>query len=276
MGELIAVARDPTVGLIAHEAVHVVQQRQGRNKDGGSAEAEAVTLGMRAAAGQSISASLGEPAVASKHGGVSTGVQRAPNQPGTTDPSYILGWLAAHESGKAPSRVLEELSDAHGSNENRYFFTRVYGWVDVRHFGAAASWACWVGSVSTEAMGFVNEVVQWGSEWGNSYRSGFSVEDIPSNAAGAEFGDDYVNAIEGESISGALQRWMRDNGALPDDHPEAGREALPVQDPAQHGGVGRRSNASTRRRTSSSPSSGSSSGSTSGSYGSPEPGAGVP
>jgi RHS repeat-associated protein len=60
-----------------------------------------------------------------------TGAVIAPNKAGATDPSTIENELAANPS-------LSDLSDNHGGNQDRYFFTEDYGWVDVRHFGAAA------------------------------------------------------------------------------------------------------------------------------------------
>ena len=41
----------------------------------------------------------------------------------------------------------------------------------------------------TESLGLANEAVQWATEWGDDYRSGFSPEDMPSNSAGADFGE---------------------------------------------------------------------------------------
>lgn len=43
----------------------------------------------------------------------------------------------------------------------------------------------------TEDLGFSLEVSQYLTELGDD-RSGFSPEDLSSNAAGAEFGDDYM------------------------------------------------------------------------------------
>jgi hypothetical protein len=39
-----------------------------------------------------------------------------------------------------------------------------------------------------EGLGFAVEVTQWATEWGDSYRSGFSPEDLPSNSEGVSFG----------------------------------------------------------------------------------------
>ncbi|MGW5365690.1 eCIS core domain-containing protein [Actinopolymorpha pittospori] len=243
---VVALPPNASVELAAHEAVHAIEDRGGRAAAG--AEERADRLAARAVAGMEIAHELASPLTAVTR--PPTGrpeLHRAPNQEGTTDPSHVVQWVRAHEGDGSPSEVLEALSDAHGGNEDRYFYTSTYGWVDVRHFGAAASWACSVGSVATEGLGLLNEGVQWMTEWGDSYRSGFSPEDTPSNAAGAEFGDDYVGATEGESLSAALERWMTHAGALDASDPHAGRSALPATDPAVRGGAARgSSNASSR------------------------------
>lgn len=100
-----------------------------------------------------------------------------------------------------------------------------------------------IGSVLTEALGFGNEVVQWATEWGDDYRSGFSPEDVPSNAAGAEFGDDYIG--NGQSLSDSLSQWGSDNGSLSQSDPSAGRNNLPATDPAVRGGEDRGSSNAT-------------------------------
>jgi hypothetical protein len=144
---------------------------------------------------------------------------------------------------------MDALSAAHAGNTDRYFYTRTYGWVDVRHFGAAASLASSYGSVVSETLGFGNEIGQWLTEWGEDYRSGFSPEDVPSNAAGAAFGDDYIGSRKGETTADALDRWMTYNGALSAGDPEAGRAALPASDPSVRGGAGRGSSNASRTQS---------------------------
>jgi hypothetical protein len=238
LGEHIAFAGGVDPELLVHELTHVLQQRRGAAADfGESAEliAEhaafpgptAETLG----ATNRLSASTGRPPPV---------VQCAPNQAGTTDPSYVVAWVRSHEvSAGTPGAAMDALSNAHGGNLNRYFYTGRYGWVDVRHFGAAASLAAGWGNVVAETLGIGNEAMQWATEWGSDYRSGFSPEDIPSNAAGAEFGDDYINSRTGESTADALERWMRDNYALPANDPGSRRASLPVSDPSERGGANR-------------------------------------
>ena len=159
----------------------------------------------------------------------------APNKAGTTNPSHVVNQARTLESqGLSRTAILERSRDQHTGNVNRYFYTDKYGWVDIRHFGEAANYANSHGSVITESLGFANEVAQWLTEWGDDYRSGFSPEDIPSNAAGAGFGDDYLS--DNESLSDSLERWMKDNGARDQNDPKAGRDKLPATDPSERGG----------------------------------------
>ena len=159
----------------------------------------------------------------------------AHNQAGTTDPNHIVDRVRELESrGLCKDEILEQIRDEHAGNDNRYFYTDEYGWVDIRHFGEAANYANSYGSVITEGLGFANEVFQWINESGDEYRSGFSPEDIPSNSAGAEFGDDYIS--DNESLTDSLERWLKDNGARNQNDKEAGRDKLPATDPSVRGG----------------------------------------
>jgi hypothetical protein len=107
----------------------------------------------------------------------------APNKAGVANASYIQMFLS-HGS-------LADLSNKHSGNKNRYFYTKTYGWVDVRHFGKTADLVKTDGYSPTlvKVAGVINEALQWLQEWGDDYRSGFSPEDIPSNSAGAAFGE---------------------------------------------------------------------------------------
>jgi hypothetical protein len=251
LGERVSLPGDAPVALAAHEAVHVVQHRWGGGQSVSAAEAEADRLGQLAASGRSVAQELSGAGRTAYNGGGPSAARllRAPNQAGTTDPAEAVSWVAGHEAGRTPSEVLTALSDDRGENVRRYFYTDTYGWVDLRHFGASASWACSVGSVATEGLGLANEGMQWITEWGDDYRSGFSPEDIPSNAAGASFGDDYVGSVAGESVSAALRRWMTDHGARAAADPAARRSALPATDPAEHGGAARGSSNASRTQS---------------------------
>jgi hypothetical protein len=109
---------------------------------------------------------------------------------------------------------------------------------------ARQTWAMGWGSVVAEGLGVGNEIVQWLTEWGDDYRSGFSPEDLPSNAAGGAFGDDYVT--ENGSLADAIRQWLSDSCALPRSDPDSGWENLPPTDPSVGGGAGRGSNPSRR------------------------------
>jgi hypothetical protein len=93
--------------------------------------------------------------------------------------------------------------------------------------------------VVTEALGFALECFQWATEWGNDYRSGFSEEDLPSNSAGAGFGDDFIN--DKDKISESFRMWCALNGARDHTDPASGYDRLPDFDPAapiSSGGAG--------------------------------------
>ncbi|WP_273652329.1 eCIS core domain-containing protein [Cellulomonas fimi] len=255
VGDAVSLPPGASLELTAHEVVHALQNRAaaaGRGGDGVRAEEHAVGV----AAGVARGASGGGPTrgPVDVRGAVAAGagvappaartLHRAPNQAGTTDPQHVLDFVDAQTG--SPGEVLDALSEAHGGNADRYFYTDTYGWVDIRHFGAAASYAASTGSVVAEGLGLLNEGLQWATEWGDSYRSGFSPEDIPSNAAGAEFGDDFVGSREGESLHDALARWMTHAGARPASDEHAHREALPATDPAVRGGAARGSSNASR------------------------------
>ncbi|MFM6271782.1 MAG: hypothetical protein ACKPFA_35610, partial [Dolichospermum sp.] len=161
----------------------------------------------------------------------------APNQGGATDSCHVRDALNNNPD-------LGNLKDTHRNNTNRYFYTDQYGWVDIRHFAEAArrtsggEWAWW-----TETLGFGNEVVQYLTEWGDDYRSGFSPEDLPSNSAGANFGQ---SIRPGESLVEAFDRWSKQAGARPKSDPNTGFNNLPLNDPSERGGKGRGSNSSSK------------------------------
>ena len=244
-GDAVALPADASPGLVAHEVVHVLQNRAGTSEGGAAAEAQADRLAGRVAGGQAV----GHELAPGRRWAGALVLHRAPNQAGTTDPSHVLDWVSAHEGDGDAGTVLDALSDAHDGNDERYFYTDTYGWVDIRHFAKAAAFASSTGSVVAEGLGLGNEVAQWLGEWGDSYRSGFSPEDIPSNAAGAEFGDDFVASVEGESLHDALQRWMTHAGARPASDTAAHREALPATDPSERGGAGRGSSNASRTQS---------------------------
>jgi len=95
------------------------------------------------------------------------------------------------------------------------------------------------GESATEVrtFGFLLEVQQWMTEWGDDYRSGFSPEDLSSNAAGIDFAE---NLEKGESLATGFLRWAAASGAVVDpEDPSTGYDGMPAQDPSFKGGTGR-------------------------------------
>jgi len=74
----------------------------------------------------------------------------------------------------------------------RYVYTRDGNWIDLLHFFSAARYGQSVGEVVTNILGWFNEVVQ-AIGWDESAHPFGGGEDLYSNAAGADFGDEYVN-----------------------------------------------------------------------------------
>jgi RHS repeat-associated protein len=95
-----------------------------------------------------------------------------------------------------------------GRGQWRYVYTEEVGWIDVRHFFAAANQAATVGEVVTNALGLGVEIYQ--SATGDE--SGFSYEDLGSNAAGADFGDDHFDP-NGPALSQQVATYL--NGLKP-------------------------------------------------------------
>ncbi len=154
---------------------------------------------------------------------------RAPNRAGATTSDHVRDFLQ-----NTPD--LRLLSSNHVSNVNRYFYTQKFGWVDIRHFGEAAyrvehgqfGW-------DVRLMGFLLEAKQWAFEWGNAYRSGFSPEDCPSNAAGVSFAQFRQPT---DTLDQAFAKWAKSVGALSLDDPRAHYWLLPAEDPAWRGNNG--------------------------------------
>jgi RHS repeat-associated protein len=90
-----------------------------------------------------------------------------------------------------------------GAGNTRYVYTEEKGWIDFRHFFAAANQAADYGEVITDALGTAVEVKQTIER----STSAFSYEDIPSNGTGSDFGDDYFDPSGGllsDQVSGYL------------------------------------------------------------------------
>lgn len=181
----------------------------------------------------------------------------APNQQGTTNPEHFMQIIREWENllrelnSNRTSRdfsisILRSIESHHRGNTNRYFFTDRYGWVDVRHFAhfAAVGFlarrnAGICGGVWTAYLqGYVGEIVQGIDQLrpgGSRYRSSFSSEDLPSNAAGIDFSG-YIG--EEDNLSEAFRRWLIDAGGRNQEDPRAGWGLLPVNDPNRPVGAG--------------------------------------
>jgi hypothetical protein len=173
----------------------------------------------------------------------------APNKEGTTDPSYLLAFMRnLEQQGRSFEEILRQLRDESAGLDHRYFYTDQYGWVDIRHFAAAALTTQQVQPWLTKAAGYSVEVLQTVTDIFDSYKSAFSPEDLPSNSAGASFGAWYKNAAskamgKGSPLpSGSLTGWLRQAGARRQNDPAAGWINLPATDPSANGGINRGSN----------------------------------
>ena len=131
---------------------------------------------------------------------------RAPNQ------AHATGWNTVYYALGVMDLKGLEARQSKTTNVKRYLYTESFGWVDLRHFARTASMVYDDGlnSEFVRAAGVANEAVQWSREWGDSYRSGFSPEDLSSNAAGISFG----NSISPElGLAESFKRWAIQNGA---------------------------------------------------------------
>jgi RHS repeat-associated protein len=157
----------------------------------------------------------------------------APNQAGATNASTVLDELRRGLS-------LAGLERAHRGNTNRYFFADQFGWIDVRHFAAAAN-EVMSGRHPNDVrvLGFGNEVVQLLLEWGDDYRSAFSPEDLPSNEAGVQFGIYFKARATYMTIAAVFEEWAKRSGARETSDPASGYAGLPVTDPSSKGGDAR-------------------------------------
>lgn len=95
-----------------------------------------------------------------------------------------------------------------GTMNNRYVYTNLAGYVDLKHFFEAADKTSTYGYWGTIMGGYAVEEKQWFD--GNS--SAWSFEDLTSNTLGAYFGAYYMNNGEFESLSNALITFFEDIG----------------------------------------------------------------
>jgi hypothetical protein len=132
-----------------------------------------------------------------------------------------------------PGQMLERVTgylSTHGGDEGRYLYTTEGGWIDQKHFFKAAQVALDKGEMHTNILGIGFEVVE---QLGTS--SFFSYEDLPSNRAGADFGDDYLYP-DGSPLSSQASRYLTTLGAT--DPQNAPNYPMLPPDTVDHGGSG--------------------------------------
>ena len=116
---------------------------------------------------------------------------------------------------------------------NRYIYTQEWGWIDMQHFLSAAGTASfYIGDFLgfsndyelrghaqnyANALGYGVELAQFLT--GN--RSAFSYEDLPSNAAGAEFGAYGYDPNSELSLGEQIGNWLNDEAKAVDDPTQA-------------------------------------------------------
>ena len=138
----------------------------------------------------------------------------------------------------APSLRGKEASTPTGviPESNRYIYTEKYGWIDMRHFLAAAGTASsymggpWydnpileqVGAyIYATSLGYALELDQSKSDIPGERRSAFSYEDLPSNAAGAAFGAYGYDPNSKVPLGEQIREWLKKEAAPVDNPREA-------------------------------------------------------
>lgn len=156
-------------------------------------------------------------------------------EPNKADATNINGFLAnvrriERENPGAPPALILAMAATRleqGNDAVSYLYTTKRDWIDSKHFFAAANTAESFGEGVTLFLGLGVEAKQVGT----LSPSGFSYEDLPSNAAGADFGDDHLNG--GSLLSQQIETYLNAAGAtepsaapnyqnLPDTKPETG------------------------------------------------------
>lgn len=137
---------------------------------------------------------------------------REPNKSQAGTAAQIVAIIKATEKGNpnaTPTEILQKVDGYFRASQDqpgdtRYVYTNKKGWIDAKHFIAAANTAASiVGEVGTNVSGLVVELKQTvtGSD------SAFSYEDLGSNAAGADFGDDVFDP-NGAPLSEQVQNYF--------------------------------------------------------------------
>lgn len=135
---------------------------------------------------------------------------RQPNksQAGTVQQVIAIVYSIQRANPGASGRDLLRKVDQHFRNQVdepgavRYVYTKESGWLDMKHFFAAANTAAGAGEAVTNAAGLFVELQQTV----RNDESAFSYEDVGSNAAGANFGDDVCDPAQG--LTGQLNEYL--------------------------------------------------------------------
>ena len=123
----------------------------------------------------------------------------------------VVQKIEAENPHATPREVLQKAAayiswHADDNGNVRYIYTTGGGWIDQKHFFSAANSAVSRGEVRTNLLGIGLELSQIGTS------SFFSYEDVGSNQAGADFGDD-VFYPDGSPLSSQATTYLNDLGA---------------------------------------------------------------
>jgi RHS repeat-associated protein len=159
-----------------------------------------------------------------------------PTQSEAFDPQKLVNYIRQLEKqGMNAEQIFAKIEEDDGvvpTCGGRYFYTDKWGWVDLRHLAASASWGYWArDSDFPQFLGFGLEVHQMLHFWDND--SWFSYEDMPSNAAGGNFGKwAFYNYYRSDGpyhgdLAGFLEKWLKYAHARPPGDPATGCSNLP-------------------------------------------------
>lgn len=162
-------------------------------------------------------------------------------EPNVMQSGSLAGFLRAirliesQHPKETPGQILNRVTgylSAHADDAGnaRYLYTTEGGWIDQKHFFKAAAVALERGEMDTNILGIGFEFVE---QIGTS--SFLSYEDLPSNRAGADFGDDYFYP-DGSPLSSQAGRYLTELGAT--DPQNSPNYMLLPPDKVDHGGSG--------------------------------------
>jgi len=131
--------------------------------------------------------------------------------------------------GLTPNQLIDRMANDMKAGDYtlsgvRYFNTNDGTTIDVLHFAATADYGQWAfgGEVTGNVLGWFNELGQAirGDESGHPFGGN---EDLASNAAGADFGDEYLN--DKKSLSDQILEYFDKNyGGITDEVPDYSKD----------------------------------------------------